>query len=321
MNNEFKRMQKLAGFIIENTDTDSDLNKLEKMLKSHDWYFRMSDDDRSYDRGKREEDEIKQLVSTLGEEGKKLYDKYKKEANIKEGMGAYEYEKGKKAGEKIEKEKMTKSKLRDKIREMVLAEIDGAAVEAEDYDFVNEYINDPRVEEVIQMLQNMDVDGETMEHILRQVGMEDQMANQLVHNKTELGEAKKKDEEDEEDIDVEDIDIDTEMPETGGEDAEIDNIQDLLDQLQGAAEQLGDEKLLKQVGNTITFFTRQHVAEKPELNEMISSDAIDRMEGLANIQDLNILKTKLRILTTEWMDDGFDKEDVIDYIEVLINEI
>jgi hypothetical protein len=45
------------------------------------------------------------------------------------------------------------------------------------------------------------------------------------------------------------------------------------------------------------------------------------MEGLADAQDLNILKVKLRILTSDWMNEGFDKEDVIDYIEVLINEI
>jgi len=153
---------------------------------------------------------------------------------------------------------------------MVLAEMDGAAVEAEYYDPVDE--------------------------------------------------AKKKKED--EDIDVEDVEIDTETPDVEmDEDAEINNIQDLLDQLQDAVEQLGDEKLLKQIGNTITFFTRQHVADKPELNEMLSSDYIDRMEGLADAQDLNILKVKLRILTSDWMNEGFDKEDVIDYIEVLINEI
>jgi hypothetical protein len=153
---------------------------------------------------------------------------------------------------------------------MVLAEMDGAVVEAEYYDPVDE--------------------------------------------------AKKKKED--EDIDVEDVEIDTETPDVEmDEDAEINNIQDLLDQLQDAVEQLGDEKLLKQIGNTITFFTRQHVADKPELNEMLSSDYIDRMEGLADAQDLNILKVKLRILTSDWMNEGFDKEDVIDYIEVLINEI
>jgi hypothetical protein len=46
-------------------------------------------------------------------------------------------------------------------------------------------MNDPRTEQIIQMLKDMDVDGETMEHILRQVGMDDQMANQLVNNPAE----------------------------------------------------------------------------------------------------------------------------------------
>jgi len=46
-------------------------------------------------------------------------------------------------------------------------------------------MNDPRTEQIIQMLKDMDVDGETMEHILRQVGMDDQMGNQLVNNPAE----------------------------------------------------------------------------------------------------------------------------------------
>lgn len=269
MNNEFKRMQKLAGLITENTDMGGDSSKLEKMLKSHDWYFRMSDDDRSYDRGKREEDEIKKLVSTLGEEGKELYDKYKKEAGIKEGEGAYEYEKGKETGEKIEKEKMSKSKLRNKIREMIVAELDGAAVEAEDYDPVYE--------------------------------------------------AKKKSKgEDDEDIDIEDIDVDVEtdapdMEMGGGEDLEVEHIQDLLNQLQDAAEKLGDEKLLKQVGNTITFFTRQHVADKPELNEA-SLEAIERMDGLAPQNSVSMLIRGAQGIIRDLKEEGFDDDDIYDYI-------
>lgn len=40
-------------------------------------------------------------------------------------------------------------------------------------------INDPRVPEIINMLKEIDVDGETMEYIIRQVGLEDQMLKQL----------------------------------------------------------------------------------------------------------------------------------------------
>ena len=37
-----------------------------------------------------------------------------------------------------------------------------------------------RVHEIITMLRDIDVDGETMQYILKKVGMEDQMLKQLV---------------------------------------------------------------------------------------------------------------------------------------------
>jgi len=49
--------------------------------------------------------------------------------DMNEGEGAYEYEKGKAAGKKIEKEKMTKSKLKSKIKEMILAELNEDSTE------------------------------------------------------------------------------------------------------------------------------------------------------------------------------------------------
>ena len=36
------------------------------------------------------------------------------------------------------------------------------------------------VEEIISMLRHMDIDGETMQHIIESVGLEDQMTRQLV---------------------------------------------------------------------------------------------------------------------------------------------
>jgi len=221
MNNEFRRMQKLAGLITENTINEESKIKMIadkvfdhfKDMESSDSNERLEYIKANYDLSPAEADEVHSEVSML-------MNKLGDFGDVEEGMGAYEYEKGKKAGEKIEKEKMSKSKLRKKIREMILAELDGAAVEAEDYDPVAE------------------------------------------------AKKKAKDEDTDEDVDVEDVDIDIEEPGTeemgGGEDPTIERIQDLLNQLQDEAEKLGDEKLLKQVGNTITFFTRQHVAEKPE---------------------------------------------------------
>jgi hypothetical protein len=40
--------------------------------------------------------------------------------------------------------------------------------------------NEERINHIIQMLNEMDVDGETMEYIINQVGMEQQMLKQLV---------------------------------------------------------------------------------------------------------------------------------------------
>ena len=37
-----------------------------------------------------------------------------------------------------------------------------------------------RVHEIITMLRDIDVDGETMQYILQKVGMEDQMLKQLI---------------------------------------------------------------------------------------------------------------------------------------------
>jgi hypothetical protein len=54
-----------------------------------------------------------------------------------------------------------------------------------------------------------------------------------------------------------DIDVKASMP---GESEDVEEVQALLMKAQEAAEALGDEKLTDQIGNTITYFTRSHVA-------------------------------------------------------------
>ena len=68
------------------------------------------------------------------------------------------------------------------------------------------------------------------------------------------------------------------------------------------------------------FDLKKYLAENT-LNERISFEAIEKIEGLANIQDLETLKAKLRILSSDWMNEGFEKEDIIDYIAYLIDNI
>jgi len=49
-------------------------------------------------------------------------------------------------------------------------------------------------------------------------------------------------------------------------------VQDALTQAQVAAQKLGDKKLTDQIGNTITFFTREHVVEKPKSAEAVAEE-------------------------------------------------
>ena len=85
-------------------------------------------------------------------------------------------------------------------------------------------------------------------------------------------EAEEVDVEDNEDIDIDiedtvdiddeetesDIEIKTSVP---GEDTDVEAVQGLLTKAQAEAAKLGDDKLLDQIGNTITYFTRAHVVK------------------------------------------------------------
>jgi hypothetical protein len=167
--------------------------------------------------------------------------------SINEGEAAYEYEKGKKEGEAIEKKKMTKEAMKKQIKDMIVAELDGAAVAAEDYNPVYED-NDPGEEEADMM--DAYADG----------GF--------------LDEAKKDKEEDVEDVEVTDTEEEMpaeempaeEMPATGGlEDIAADmkgTEGDLMDHLMKAfqiAKGMGNEKLETQVGNTLKFFVSEYI--------------------------------------------------------------
>jgi hypothetical protein len=151
----------------------------------------------------------------------------------------YEYEKGKTAGKR--------EAMKAKIKEMIVAELDGAAVEAEDYDPV--YEGDKTPEEKTEEDEAL-LDG----------------------GFGSFEEAKKKDEEVEDVEDVEVTDTEEEMPAekapaaTGGlEDISADmggTEGDLMDHLMSAfkiAKGMGNEKLETQVGNTLKFFVSEYI--------------------------------------------------------------
>ena len=109
---------------------------------------------------------------------------------------------------------------------------------------------------------------------------------------TSVSEAEKVDVEDNEDIDIDiekdvkiddesvesDIEVDASMPGESGDEVAV---QSLLMKAQEEAAKLGDEKLTDQIGNTITYFTRAHVATVDEAKNDIKETLVDADQDMA----------------------------------------
>ena len=52
------------------------IEKLQRLLEAHDFYYVYSDDGRVYDKGKASQEKIDVLIKEIGSEGKKLYEQF-----------------------------------------------------------------------------------------------------------------------------------------------------------------------------------------------------------------------------------------------------
>jgi hypothetical protein len=163
-----------------------------------------------------------------------------------------------------------------------------------------------------------------------------------------LGEAKKKKKE-EEPTDVapqEDVDIDIDAEETpapdetstddtlvpsDSSDIDIDpkvkSVQDYLQKAYANAKELGDEKLMTQIGNTITMVVRNQVlggqAVAESLNEeddifdesyKVSDEAYTRMDNLVGQSDyMNFINSADKIMR-DLVSEGFEVKDIYYYL-------
>ncbi len=154
---------------------------------------------------------------------------------------------------------MKESKLRSKIKEMILAELAESNIDINDttgeYDFLAEEDYD------------RDRDAKAMGYRNAEEADEDNWG--LPKDNEENPEASLNEEEEEEEVEVEDTE-ETEDVEVNTDEVDptIKAVQDALAQAQAAAQKLGDEKLTDQIGNTITFFTRAHVSNPQQDNLM-----------------------------------------------------
>jgi len=159
--------------------------------------------------------------------------------------------------------KMKLSEFKAQIKERILAEMSDDLDEADAVSFRRQ--NSPSY--------TMDADGGPVNPQPHKVGkstveeMED-----MDEEMKDIDEAEEVDVEDNEDINIDvekDIDIDdvsdkSEIEvdsELAGESSDITAILGLLTKAQEKAEGMGDEKLLDQIGNTITYYTRAHVVK------------------------------------------------------------
>ena len=301
--------------------------------------------------------DLSKLNNTQMSEGDTDYDRAKSAKRLGKKGEENIYGAGVKKGEEIEKEKMTKSKLKSKIKEMILAELnedstedidepgalnnmydplaEAEEVELEDNNYdatflfkyfknkgdlfmdemreydaeelINSYpgLSEEEAEKLEDMLQNLaeansnkvmlngkevdvnsieveggsyndysdvyisvakfkdgtDLNNDEREELENLVDM-GELANDS------LSEAKK-DKEEVEDITVDDTEV-VDAPESdmmAGESAEVSGIQSNLQAAYAEAKALGDEKLITQIANTITYFTKAHILDTAPVNE------------------------------------------------------
>ena len=103
----------------------------------------------------------------------------------------------------------------------------------------------------------------------QRVELEDLLGKDKISNLVNNLNEAKKDKEEVEDITVDDTEV-VDAPESdmmAGESAEVSGIQANLQAAYAEAKALGDEKLITQIANTITYFTKAHILDTAPINE------------------------------------------------------
>jgi len=113
-----------------------------------------------------------------------------------------------------------------------------------------------------------------------------------------------------------DIDVKTTVP---GEDIDVEAVQGLLMKAQEEAGKLGDEKLTDQIGNTITYFTRAHVARVDEMDLDMELDPTDVTKISPEAAAVIGLDEKKEDMDEEMRKDDMD-EEMKDEVKENLNE-
>lgn len=91
--------------------------------------------------------------------------------------------------------------------------------------------------------------------------------------------------------------------------------------MQYILQQTGMEwQMLRQLMLTMPIEQVKYLMEEREEHEESLNDKIDRMEGLSNMFQLKIFKESLFQLTQDWIEEGFYKEDIMEYLEHIMDK-
>ena len=232
--------------------------------------------------------------------------------------------------------KMKKSEFKNKIKEMILkemedekvvdvndetpeseedflAELEGMLNEASEFD-----TNKPaRIAAFIKDLDALVDEYHAELYLFGGVLDAIEMVKKVAQEEIDMLNEAKGDEEVTDDVTTDDVAVDdTETIDTTTTtevNPDVKAVQDSLTQAQAAAQKLGDAKLTDQIGNTITFFTRNHVVEKgavaENLNENTPLSPVNlTKQNFDKIEKVDDGKIKVEILSNNEIDEEIIKK-------------
>ena len=228
-----------------------DYLKNNPLLTEEQGYNDELDDSLGMKHGKKKQDMKQRRADSENMEKAKGKRKYSGDKSMDEGYDDVDEEMD------MKKKKLTVKEFKAQIREKILSEMSDDLDEADAVSFRRQ--NSPSY--------TMDADGGPVNPQPHKVGKS--TVEEEMDDMDEAEEVDVKDNEDinidvEKDIDIDDVSDKSEIEvdsELAGESSDVTAILGLLTKAQEKAESMGDEKLLDQIGNTITYYTRAHVVK------------------------------------------------------------
>ena len=238
-----------------------------------------------------EEMDLDEILAELDEDARTDAE----EEGYKDGMEDEKEDMDDMEDEDIDLEDMSEDDLKSFIEDVIADMVTAGELEAgEDFETEDEDEIDVEDDDDIDVEDDTEVDVEVNEE-MRKDDMDE--THTAMHGKDDMDEEMRKDDMDEakyyeddmkeaEEVDVEDnediniddesttsdIDITTSIP---GESEDTEAVLGLLTKALDQAQKMGDEKLTDQIGNTITYFTRAHVARVDEMDLDMELDPTD----------------------------------------------